>query len=207
MGGHKVAPNPALVDSYPDVYLTTGLVAENHAREAACLARGAGRLRAAQPPARDRGDRRGRFDDEIVPSARHGAGNGDRSRRHVRDRRRAAARHVARSAREAEAGVPRQGHGHRRQLVADERRRRGGRRDVGERAQALGLQPLARFVGFATAGVEPERFGIGPVPAVRKVLSSRGPRRSTRSISSSSTKRSPRRCSPACASCRSIPIG
>src|SRR5437016_4828791 len=34
MGGHKVAPNPALVDHYPDVYLTTGLVAENHAREA-----------------------------------------------------------------------------------------------------------------------------------------------------------------------------
>src|SRR5438093_8794155 len=34
MGGHKVAPNPALVDRYPDVYLSTGLVAENHAREA-----------------------------------------------------------------------------------------------------------------------------------------------------------------------------
>ena len=34
MGGNKVAPNPALVDSYPDVYLSTGLVAENHAREA-----------------------------------------------------------------------------------------------------------------------------------------------------------------------------
>src|ERR671936_1748135 len=33
MGGHKVAPNPALVDRYPDVYLSTGLVAENHARE------------------------------------------------------------------------------------------------------------------------------------------------------------------------------
>ena len=31
MGGHKVAPNPTLVDSYPDVYLSTGLVAENHA--------------------------------------------------------------------------------------------------------------------------------------------------------------------------------
>ena len=58
MGGHKVAPNPALVDSYPDVYLTTGLVAENHAREAQRLARGAGRVRAAQPPARGRGDRR-----------------------------------------------------------------------------------------------------------------------------------------------------
>src|SRR5919108_575883 len=35
MGGNKVAPNPALVDSYPDVYLSTGLVAENHARESA----------------------------------------------------------------------------------------------------------------------------------------------------------------------------
>ena len=34
MGGNKVSPNPTLVDSYPDVYLTTGLVAENHAREA-----------------------------------------------------------------------------------------------------------------------------------------------------------------------------
>jgi len=33
MGGHKPSPNPALVESYPDVYLTTGLVAENHARE------------------------------------------------------------------------------------------------------------------------------------------------------------------------------
>ena len=40
--------------------------------------------------------------------------------------------------------------------------------------KALGLTPLGRFVGFATAGVEPERFGIGPVPAVRKVLAQTG---------------------------------
>src|SRR5438094_483176 len=33
MGGNKISPNPALVESYPDVYLSTGLVAENHARE------------------------------------------------------------------------------------------------------------------------------------------------------------------------------
>src|SRR5262249_15985362 len=37
-----------------------------------------------------------------------------------------------------------------------------------------GLTPLARFVGFATAGVEPERFGIGPVDAIRKVLQRTG---------------------------------
>jgi len=39
-----------------------------------------------------------------------------------------------------------------------------------DRARELHLEPLARFVAFATAGVEPERFGIGPVPAVRKAL-------------------------------------
>src|SRR3984893_6622485 len=33
MAGNKWPPNQALVDSYPDVYRTTGLVAENHARE------------------------------------------------------------------------------------------------------------------------------------------------------------------------------
>src|SRR5881409_4319917 len=33
MGGHKIAPNPTLIDRYPDVYLSTGLVAENHTRE------------------------------------------------------------------------------------------------------------------------------------------------------------------------------
>src|SRR5205814_8268628 len=39
-----------------------------------------------------------------------------------------------------------------------------------ERARAAGLAPLGRFLTFATAGVEPERFGIGPVPAIRKAL-------------------------------------
>jgi len=37
-------------------------------------------------------------------------------------------------------------------------------------AKERGLRPLARFVGFATAGVPPELFGIGPVPAIRKAL-------------------------------------
>jgi acetyl-CoA acyltransferase len=44
----------------------------------------------------------------------------------------------------------------------------------GERAKALGLTPLARVVGYATAGVKPELFGLGPVPAVRKVLKQTG---------------------------------
>jgi acetyl-CoA acyltransferase len=39
-----------------------------------------------------------------------------------------------------------------------------------ERARALGLKPLARFVAYATAGVAPEEFGIGPVAAIPKAL-------------------------------------
>jgi acetyl-CoA acyltransferase len=39
-----------------------------------------------------------------------------------------------------------------------------------ERAEALGLEPLARFVGFAVGGVPPEIMGIGPSVAVPKVL-------------------------------------
>lgn len=42
------------------------------------------------------------------------------------------------------------------------------------RAQALGLKPLARLVGYAHAGVEPAYMGIGPVPATRKVLERTG---------------------------------
>jgi len=38
------------------------------------------------------------------------------------------------------------------------------------RAEALGLRPLARFLGFAVAGVRPEVMGIGPVEAVPKVM-------------------------------------
>jgi acetyl-CoA acyltransferase len=44
----------------------------------------------------------------------------------------------------------------------------------GDRARALGLTPLARFVAYATAGVKPELFGTGPVPAIRKLLSRTG---------------------------------
>jgi acetyl-CoA C-acetyltransferase len=41
-------------------------------------------------------------------------------------------------------------------------------------ARALGIEPLARLVGFASAGVDPARMGLGPVPATRKVLDRTG---------------------------------
>ncbi len=44
----------------------------------------------------------------------------------------------------------------------------------GEKAAALGIKPLAKFLGFAVAGVDPELMGIGPVKAVPKVLAQLG---------------------------------
>jgi acetyl-CoA acyltransferase len=43
-----------------------------------------------------------------------------------------------------------------------------------EGAKALGREPLCRFVGAATAGVDPRRMGIGPVPATHKALARAG---------------------------------
>lgn len=44
----------------------------------------------------------------------------------------------------------------------------------GEKAQELGLKPLARFVAFATGGVPAEVMGVGPIEAVPKVLKKTG---------------------------------
>ena len=43
-----------------------------------------------------------------------------------------------------------------------------------ERVAELGLKPLGRIVGFSVAGVAPDVMGVGPVPAVRKVLTQTG---------------------------------
>jgi acetyl-CoA acyltransferase len=165
MGGHKIAPNPALVDSYPDVYLTTGLVAENHAREASVGRdeQDAFALRSHQRAAAAIDS--GRFKDEIVPLT---VSNGTRvtfdtdegPRRDTSMEALAKLKPAFHVAGSVTAGNSSQTSDGAAAVVLVS----------GDRARALGLQPLARFVGYATAGVEPERFGIGPVPAIRKVL-------------------------------------
>ncbi len=125
MGGNKVSPNPALVD------VVSRRLSEHRARRreprarVVDPARGAGCLRAAQPPARDRRDRRR----PVRGRTRRGdTGHSTFRVSPFHHRRRAAARHVDGGARTAASGVPRHRHGHGRQLVADERRRRGGAR-------------------------------------------------------------------------------
>ena len=177
MGGHKVAPNPELVAHYPDVYLSTGLVAENHANASrisreeqdAFALRSHERALAAIDA--------GRFDDEIVPLtvalAEADAGNGGAPRR----------REVTFATDEGprrDTSLERLGqlrpvfHARGSVTAGNSSQTSDGAAAVvvtsSERAREAGLTPLARFVTYATAGVEPELFGIGPVPAMRKAL-------------------------------------
>ncbi len=158
MGGNKIAPNPTLVDTYPDVYLSTGLVAENHAREAAVSRdeQDAFALRSHQRAiaAIDSG----RFADEIVPLPELKVDEGPRRDTSLD------ALSKLRPAFHVKGTV----------TAGNSSQTSDGAAAVlimsANRARELGLQPLARFVAYATAGVEPERFGIGPVPAIRKAL-------------------------------------
>jgi len=177
MGGNKVAPNPALADNYPDVYLSTGLVAENHAREAAIS-------REAQDAFALRSHQRalaaidaGRFMDEIVPveartvepsNGKHAKpilrtvtfGVDEGPRRDTSMEALAKLRPAFHTVGTVTAGNSSQTSDGASAVVVTS----------AATAKELGLTPLGRFVAFATAGVEPERFGIGPVPAIKKVL-------------------------------------
>ncbi|HEX3645489.1 MAG TPA: acetyl-CoA C-acyltransferase [Vicinamibacterales bacterium] len=176
MGGHTMAPNPTLIDRYPDVYLSTGLVAENHAREA-------GISRTEQDAFALRSHQRalaaidgGRFLEEIVPVTATLIGErvplvkqiafsiDEGPRRDTSPEALAKLRPAFHPAGSVTAGNSSQTSDGASAVIVTS----------AERARAAGLAPLGRFITFATAGVEPERFGIGPVPAVRKALKQAG---------------------------------
>ena len=175
MGGHKVAPNPTLMDVYPDVYLSTGLVAENHAREA-------GISRDEQDAFALRSHQRalaaiagGRFADEIVPftaSLVEPPNGGPPKTRQVTFAVDEGPR--ADTSAQALAKLRPAFHASGTVTAGNSSQTSDGAAAVivmsAEQAKARGLTPMARFVTFATAGVEPERFGIGPVPAIQKAL-------------------------------------
>jgi len=175
MGGHHVAPNPTLVGSYPDVYLTTGLVAENHARASHIS-------REAQDAFALESHRRaiaaidaGRFAGEIVPVTIEGVAPGADGRP-VRTQSTFLIDEGPRrdTSIEALAKLPAVFHAAGSVTAGNSSQTSDGAAAVvvmsDARASALGLTPLARVDAYATAGVPPELFGIGPVPAVRKLL-------------------------------------
>jgi acetyl-CoA acyltransferase len=176
MGGNKVSPNPALVDDYPDVYLSTGLVAENHARESRIS-------REEQDAFALRSHQRavaaidaGRFADEITPltfrTSVQPNGPGTHEIREVTFNKDEGPRRDTSA--EALAKLRPAFHATGTVTAGNSSQTSDGAAAVlvtsAAFAKERGLKPLARFVTFATAGVPPELFGIGPVPAIRKAL-------------------------------------
>ena len=176
MGGNKVSPNPTLVDAYPDVYLSTGLVAENHARESSISRdeQDAFALRSHQRAiaAIDSG----KFLNEITPLTFNVAtpanGSGRRETRQITFTQDEGPRRD--TSPEALAKLKPAFHAAGTVTAGNSSQMSDGAAAVLVVSAALarerGVKPLARFVSYATAGVEPERFGIGPVPAMRKAL-------------------------------------
>ncbi len=166
MGGHKVAPNPTLVRDYPDVYLSTGLVAENHARESRISREAQDAFALLSHTRAIAAIDAGRFAEEILPvEVRTLTGTvtistDEGPRRDTSLAALAALRPAFHVQGTVTAGNSSQTSDAAAAVIVMS----------ASRAHALGLTPLARFVGYATAGVKPEMFGIGPVPAIRKVL-------------------------------------
>ena len=176
MGGHKIAPNPTLVAEYPDVYLSTGLVAENHARESNITREEQDQFALESHQKAVAATDAGRFADEIVALK-----NGDSPYFSASDEKNRDCPHFSvdegprrDTSLEALAALKPAFHARGTVTAGNSSQTSDGAAAVlvmdEARAKELGLKPLARFLGYATAGVEPERFGIGPVPAVQKLL-------------------------------------
>jgi len=174
MSGHHFAPNPTIAEINPDLYLGMGLTAENVAQKY-------GVSREDQDAFALRSHQRavaaieaGKFKEEIVPvevenvwfeggQKRRATTTFDTDEGPRRDTNAAALaklRPVFALKGSVTAGNSSQTSDGAAMVVVMSR----------EKADALGITPLARFVSFAVGGVPPEIMGIGPVVAVPKAL-------------------------------------
>jgi acetyl-CoA acyltransferase len=165
MGGNKISPNPWLVEHYPDSLISMGLTAErlatrfNITREAADQFSLRSHQKALAAIAA------GKFDEEVVPvPVSFTTPNGSKPhRQEIIFKMDEGPR--ADTSLEALRGTVTAGNA---SQMSD-----GAAAAVvmsAERAKALGIKPLARYVAFATAGYKPEEMGLGPVFAIPKAL-------------------------------------
>jgi acetyl-CoA acyltransferase len=180
MGGNKVAPNPWLMDHNPDAYLNMGLTAENVSKQYGITREQADEFSLASHTKALAAIAAGKFREEIASvevkmTSVANAANGH------------AAKPIttttifqtdegprADTSLEALAKLKPAFHARGTTTAGNSSQMSDGAAAAvvmsAERARDLGVKPLARFLGFATAGVPPEIMGIGPAYAVPKVL-------------------------------------
>ncbi|MGH7376150.1 MAG: thiolase family protein [Candidatus Methylomirabilales bacterium] len=172
MGGFKIAPNPALVAEYPDVYLSVGLTAEVVAAKCAVGREDQDRFALESHRRAVAAQREGRFAEEIIPLPVP-VGKGappllfDRDEGPRPDTSLEALGQLPPAFQKdgtVTAGNTSQMSDGAGAVVVMARRR----------AEALKAKVLARFLGYAVAGLPPEEMGLGPAYAVPKVLRQTG---------------------------------
>src|SRR5919204_2262389 len=174
MGGHKVSANPWLIANYPDAYLSMGLTAERLAKRFGITREMADEFSLRSHQKALAATQAGKFEDEIVPvPVSFTTPNGSKPKRMeiqftIDEGPRADTSMQALASLKPAfhvKGITTAGNS---SQMSD-----GAAAAVvmsAERAQALGIKPLARFVSFATAGYKPEEMGLGPVFAIPKAL-------------------------------------
>lgn len=192
MGGNKVSPNPWLVDHRPDTYINMGLGTENIARKFGITREQADQFSVESHKKAMAAIAAGKFKEETAPvevkitswASANGAGGGNAA---GVGKAKAAPKATtqtftfdtdegprADTSMEALAKLKPAFHVQGTVTAGNSSQMSDGAAAAvvmsEERAKALGLKPMARFVAYATAGVLPEEFGIGPVAAIPKAL-------------------------------------
>ncbi|MCU1285500.1 MAG: 3-ketoacyl-CoA thiolase [Acidobacteriales bacterium] len=174
MGGHKVSCNPWLVENYPDAYLSMGLTAERLATRFEITREMSDQFSLDSHKKALAAIAAGKFDDETVGvPVSFTTPNGSKPKRtNIEFKIDEGPR--ADTTIEALASLRPAFHVKGTVTAGNSSQMSDGAAAAvlmsAERAQALGIKPLARFVAFATAGYKPEEMGIGPVYAIPKVL-------------------------------------
>ena len=190
MGGNKISPNPWLVDHYPDAYLTMGLTAERLAERFAITRTQADEFSLRSHQKAVAAIQAGKFADELVPvpvsftlgndqtGAASPPGGNVRPGEWKPKRQEIVLKEDEgpRTDTTLEALLSLKPAFHQKGTVTagnSSQMSDGAAAAVvmsRERAKTLGIQPLARYVSFATAGYKPEEMGLGPVFAFPKAL-------------------------------------
>lgn len=188
MGGHKISPNPWLVESYPDAYLSMGLTAERLAQRFGITREKADEFSLRSHRKALAAIQAGKFEEEIVPVPVKFSSNGHLGRDEAQVRG-SSRQHQppfeeivfktdegprGDTSLEALASLKPAFHGKGTVTAGNSSQMSDGAAAAvvmsAERAQALGIRPLVRYVSFATAGYKPEEMGLGPVFAIPKAL-------------------------------------
>jgi len=175
MGGHKIAINPWLAENHPGSYLTMGLTAERVAKHYSISREDADAFALASHRKALAAQQAGAFDSEIVPvTVTTSSPNGQGAPKSSSVEFRADEGPRADTTTEALGKLAPVFHAKGTVTAGNSSQTSDGAAASvvmsQERAQQLGIKPLARFVAYAYAGCDPEEMGVGPVFAVPKAL-------------------------------------